>query len=114
MGMGINSISAQELLNKCDLKTLKNILKHFGDEKDSSRIANNIIRERKKSPILLVPTLVDIIQKKKKKITKKKINICTQTFQAIRIFVNKEVTELVNGLIKANEIFKRRWKINRN
>ena len=109
--MGINSISAQELLNKCDLKTLKNILKYFGDEKDSSRIANNIIRERNKSPILLVPTLVDIIQKSKKKNYKKKINVCTQTFQAIRIFVNKEVTELVNGLIKATKFLKEGGKI---
>ena len=111
MGMGINSISAQELLNKCDLKTLKNILKYFGDEKDISRIANNIIRERNKSPILLVPTLVDIIQKSKKKNYKKKINVCTQTFQAIRIFVNKEVTELVNGLIKATKFLKEGGKI---
>ena len=72
MRMGLNTISAQDVLNKCDLKTIKNILKYFGDEKDSSRIANNIIRERKISPILSVPKLVDIIKKSKKKILRKK------------------------------------------
>ena len=111
MRMGLNSISAQDVLNKCDLKTLKNILKYFGDEKDSSRISNNIVKERKKSPILSVPKLVEIIQKSKKKNFKKKINICTQTFQAIRIFVNKEVSELINGLIKATKFLKKGGKL---
>ena len=60
---------------------------------------------------MLVPTLVDIIQKSKKKNYKKKINICTQTFQAIRIFVNKEISELVNGLIKATKFLKTGGKI---
>ena len=111
MRMGLNSISAQDVLNKCDFKTLKNIIKYFGDEKDSSRIANNIIKERKRSPINSVPRLVEIIEKSKKKNFKKKINISTQTFQAIRIFVNKEVSELVNGLIHATKFLKKGGKL---
>ena len=111
MRMGLNSISAQDVLNNCDFKTLKNIIKYFGDEKDSSRIANNIIKERKISPINSVPRLVQIIEKSKKKNYKKKINICTQTFQAIRIFVNKEVSELVNGLIQATKFLKKGGKL---
>ncbi len=111
MRMGLNSVSAGDVINKCDLKTLKNILKYFGDERDSSRIANNIVKERQKSPILSVPKLVDIIQKSKKKNFKKKINISTQTFQAIRIFVNKEISELVNGLIKATKFLKKGGKL---
>tara|TARA_Y100000590_G_scaffold436324_1_gene556775 strand:+ start:1881 stop:2894 length:1014 start_codon:yes stop_codon:yes gene_type:complete len=111
MRMGLNSVSAEDVLNKCDLITLKNILRYFGDEKDSSRIANNIVKERKKSPILSIPKLVEIIEKSKKKNFKKKINICTKTFQAIRIFVNKEVSELVNGLITATRFLKRGGKL---
>tara|TARA_B100000686_G_C16768924_1_gene963724 strand:- start:955 stop:1968 length:1014 start_codon:yes stop_codon:yes gene_type:complete len=111
MRMGLNSISAQDVLNRCDLKTLKNILRYFGDEKDSSRIANNIIKERKKLPILSVPKLVEIIQRSKKKNFKRKINICTQTFQAIRIFVNKEISELVDGLIKSTRFLKKGGKL---
>ena len=52
-----------------------------------------------------------LFKKVKKKNYKKKINVCTQTFQAIRIFVNKEVTELVNGLIKATKFLKEGGKI---
>ena len=111
MRMGINSISAQDVLNNCNPITLKKILKYFGDEKDSSRIVKNIIREREKSPILSVPQLVEIIKKSKKKNFKKKINICTQTFQAIRIFVNKEISELIYGLINATKFLKTGGKL---
>ena len=40
-----------------------------------------------------------------------KINPCTKTFQAIRIFVNKEITELINGIINATKILKPGGKI---
>ena len=43
--------------------------------------------------------LVKIIESIKKKKTGK--NKSTKIFQALRIFVNKEITELINGLIKA-------------
>jgi len=111
MRMGFNSLSAKDVLNKCDFKTLKNILKYFGEEKDSSRIAKNIIEKRKKSLITSVPELVEIIKKSKIRNYKKKINICTQTFQAIRIFVNQEISELINGLIKATKFLKKGGKL---
>ena len=41
----------------------------------------------------------------------KKINVCTKTFQALRIFVNKEITELINGVINATEKLKPGGKI---
>ena len=111
MGMGLNTISAHEVLNNFSLDTLNNILKFLGEEKDSFRIATNIVKERKRRPILSIPDLVEIIKKSKKKDFKKKINISTQTFQAIRIFVNKELTELINGLISATQAIKVGGKI---
>ena len=103
MCMGQNSFTASDVINQCDYITLKNILKYFGDEKDCSRIAKNIIKERNISPIKNIPHLVRIIEKSKKKNFKKKINISTQTFQALRIFVNKEISELITGLSKATK-----------
>ena len=50
--------------------------------------------------------LVKIIEKSKKKISQAKINPSTKTFQALRIFVNKEISELFNGVIKATKILK--------
>ena len=71
----------------------------------------NIIKERKKGPILSTPDLVEIIKRSKKKDFKKKINISTKTFQAIRIFVNKEFSELIEGLINATQLIKAGGKI---
>jgi len=106
MRMGLNSISAEEVLNNFESKTINDILRLFGEEKDSFRISKNIIREREKKPISYIPQLVEIIKKSKKKDFKKKINIATQSFQAIRIFVNKEISELIEGLINASRFLK--------
>ena len=51
------------------------------------------------------------MKKVKKKNYSTKINPCTKTFQAIRIFVNKEITELLNGVVKAAKILKPGGKI---
>jgi len=106
MRMGLNYLSAYEVINNFGLKTLNDILRLFGEEKDSLRIAKNIIRERKKKLISSIPELVAIIKKSKKREFKKKINIATKTFQAIRIFVNKEISELIEGLINATKLVK--------
>ena len=42
----------------------------------------------------------------KRKNFKKKIDESTKTFQAIRIFVNKEISELIDGIIKATKVLK--------
>ena len=85
---------------------MNDIFKFFGEERESLNIAKNIIKERAKGPILSTPDLVEIIKRSKKKDFKKKINISTKTFQAIRIFVNKEFSELIEGLINATQLIK--------
>ena len=46
-----------------------------------------------------------------KKVFSHRINPCTKTFQALRIFVNKEITELINGIINATKKLKPGGKI---
>lgn len=111
MGMGLNKNTAKEVLNNLDEKTLGNIFKLLGEEKEGLRISKNILRERRSNPIKTIPDLIKIIQKSKRKNFKKKTNISTQVFQALRIFVNKEITELIEGLIIATKILKEDGKI---
>ena len=111
MRMGLNSISAEDVLNNLDLDTLRDIIKFFGEDKDGLRIATNLIKERKKNPIISTSRFVQIIEKSKKRDFKKKINLSTKSFQAIRIFVNKEITELIEGLAGATEFLKTGGKI---
>ena len=105
MSMGQTEITAKKVLNTYSSRDLKDILRTFGEEEDAPKISKNIIKERIKNDIKTTDELVKIIKKSKKK-NYKKINESTKTFQAIRIFVNKEVNELIEGVIKATKILK--------
>ena len=111
MSMGLNEISAQDVINNLSELDLKLIIKILGEEKEASRIAKNIVKTRSEKKITKVQELVQIIEKSKKKNYSSKINPCTKTFQALRIFVNKEITELINGIISATKILKPGGKI---
>ena len=104
MQMGLSDNSAEDAINTLDEKSLKLIIKILGEEQEAGRIAKNIVKARSIKKIDTVTELVQIIEKSKKKNYNKKINICTKTFQALRIFVNKETTELIEGLIKASQL----------
>ena len=110
MTMGLSDISAQEVLNKSSEKQLKLIIKILGEERDASKIAKNIVQARAEKKITRVDELVKIIEKSKKNFNNK-INPSTKTFQALRIFVNKEITELINGIINAAKLVKPGGKI---
>jgi len=111
MSMGLSTISAEGVVNNFSEQTLKSIIKILGEEKDASRIAKNIIKTRLMKKITKVDQLVKIIAKSKKKNYANKINPSTKTFQALRIFVNKEITELIDGIINATRILKPGGKI---
>ena len=103
MTMGLNEISALDVINNLSEKNLKLIISILGEEKEAAQIAKNIVNYRNIKKITKTTDLVKIIEKSKKKNFSKKINPCTKTFQAIRIFVNKEITELINGVINATK-----------
>ncbi len=111
MSMGLNDISALDAINKLSEKELKLVIKNLGDEKEATKIAKNIVKQRKQKKISNTNELVRIIEKSKKKNFSSKINPCTKTFQALRIYVNKEITELINGLISATKILRPGGKI---
>jgi len=111
MQMGLSNTSAEDVINTLDEKSLKLIIKILGEEQEAGRIVKNIIKARISKRIDTVTELVRIIEASKKKNYNTKINVCTKTFQALRIFVNKETTELIEGLIKASELIKSGGKI---
>ena len=111
MSMGLSTTSAEEVVNNFSEQKLKSIIKILGEEKDASRIAKNIIKTRFMKKITKVDQLVEIIERSKKKNYLSKIHPSTKTFQALRIFVNKEITELIEGIINATKILKPGGKI---
>ncbi len=105
MKMGINNFSANEAINNLDGEKLEKIFKFFGEEKDAKKIVNKIIIERKNKEID-TPSLVELIDKTKRKKNFRSHN-ATKIFQSLRIFVNKEISELIYGLIAASKILKK-------
>ena len=105
MKMGINDFSANEVINNLDEVELEKIFKYFGEEKESKRIAHNIVEDRKKRKIT-TEELVRIIESSKRK-KNYKIHSATKIFQALRIFVNKEISELIYGLINSAKVVKK-------
>ena len=110
MTMGLNEISALDAVNNLSEIDLKSVIKILGEEKEASKIAKNIVKYRNLKKITNTEDLVKIIEKSKKNFFSN-INPCTKTFQALRIFVNKEITELINGIINATKKLKPGGKI---
>ena len=105
MRMGINDFSAQDAINNLDEIELEKIFKIFGEEKEAKKIAINIVKERKIKKID-TKALVELIEKTKRK-KNFKIHSATKIFQALRIFVNKEISELIHGMINATKVLKK-------
>ena len=105
MKMGLNGFSASDVINRLDEKEIEKIFKFFGEERESKKIASKVVEERNKKKIN-TEDLVKIIESTKK-IKNYKIHSATKVFQALRIFVNKEISELIYGLINATKVLKK-------
>ncbi len=101
MRMGLNEFSCEKVITKMSQQNLFKIFKYFGDEKYAKPISKKIVKIRESKKIE-TQNLVEIIESVKTKKTGK--NSSTKIFQALRIFVNKEISELINGLINAYNI----------
>ena len=109
MMMGLNEFSANEVINKLEKDEIEKILKYFGDEKDAKIISRNIIKFRESKQIN-TQDLVEIVERSKRK-RNFKVHSATKTFQALRIFVNKEISELIYGLINSAKVLKKNGTI---
>ena len=103
MTMGKNNVTAYDIVNKLDQKDLRNIFSLFGEDKDSGLIAKLIVQKRKDKEINSTQELAEIILRAKRYKNSKynKVDSCAKIFQAIRMIVNQELSELYEGLISA-------------
>ena len=85
--------SAAEWLSTVDEKSLRRVLKQFGEEPFAARIARAICAARRERPISTTMELAELVAGAVPKGRQKK-HPATRTFQAIRIFINDELTEL--------------------
>ncbi|MCM8822778.1 MAG: 16S rRNA (cytosine(1402)-N(4))-methyltransferase RsmH [Candidatus Omnitrophica bacterium] len=97
-----SSITARDVINRFSKESIKNILRGFGEIRDAERIARNICSERKIKPFETTRELADFIARRRKH--NRGIHPATQVFQAIRIYVNRELENLEAGLEGAVKI----------
>ena len=96
-------ITAQDLLQNLSSEELGLLLREYGEERWAHRIANNIVRQRRKAPIGTTGELVAVIEKSVPS-HRHRIHPATRTFQALRISVNEELSNLRIFLSRCPEL----------
>ena len=103
-----NKLTAEIIVNEYQENELSDIFFYYGEEKNSKRIAREIINYRKKKKIDSTKILSEII----KKISYDKFkHPATRVFQALRIFINEELDELESILELSKTILNKESRI---
>ena len=97
--------TAEQVVNRVDEVTLANLIYEFGEERRSRRIARAIVRSR---PIRTTAQLADVVSAAARPMNQaeRRIHPATRTFQALRIFVNRELDDLRELLNSAPQLLK--------
>lgn len=97
--------SAADVVNQSTPELLAKVIFLFGEEPRSRAIAKAIVGQRVLAPILTTLDLVKAIEKATgPQRAKDRTHPATRTFQALRIYVNAELEELVDALHEAEKI----------
>jgi|SRR5690554_836764 len=92
-------VSAADFINTAEKKDLTQVLREYGEERWASRIADFILKERKKKTIHFTGELVEIIKAAIPAGARRTgPHPARKTFQALRIYVNQELAALEEGL----------------
>jgi 16S rRNA (cytosine1402-N4)-methyltransferase len=91
--------TAADLVNEMDESELADLLYHFGEERDSRRIARVIVRAR---PIRDTEHLATVVAGARSSRGRQKLHPATKTFLALRIAVNRELEALGQFLKSAS------------
>jgi 16S rRNA (cytosine1402-N4)-methyltransferase len=105
MRMGGDGPTAADVLASVGERDLAHIIATLGEERYARAVARAIVRSRAIAPIRSTRALADIVAA----VVHGRpgtIHPATRTFQALRIFVNDELAELVAGLSAAEQILK--------
>ena len=89
-----SGVTAAEAIATADERTLADVIYQFGEERYSRRIARNIVAVRATAPIETTAQLADVVRRSVPRRGYERIDPATRTFQAIRIWVNRELEGL--------------------
>jgi len=98
-------VTAAEIINKATENKLFEIFRDLGQETRAKKIARVIVQERSIKPIVTTRQLAQLIERIVPR-GAKKIHPATQVFQALRMYVNKELENIHSFLIASLRILK--------
>lgn len=107
MRMSKSGLSAADIVNTYSVQQLTDIFRDYGEEKFAYKIANRIVKEREKEPILTTLRLADIIAASVPAAARRDGHPARKCFQAIRIAVNGELDILGGALDSAFSLLKK-------
>jgi 16S rRNA (cytosine1402-N4)-methyltransferase len=91
--------SAYDLINLSPEKELRQVIRDYGEEPMAGRIARAILAKRASAPIRTTIELADVVCRAvRRQGVRKKVHPATRTFQAIRIAVNQELSNLSTAM----------------
>jgi 16S rRNA (cytosine1402-N4)-methyltransferase len=90
--------TAAEAVNRLDEEDLANVIYRFGEERRSRRIARAIVDARRRSPFTTTGDLADLVRRSSRSSGRPGLDPATRTFQALRIYVNRELEGLGGAL----------------
>jgi 16S rRNA (cytosine1402-N4)-methyltransferase len=94
--------TAADLLERVDEEALANLIFEYGEERYSRRIARAIVDARRRGPITTTGQLAQIVRRAVPRRGYQRIDPATRTFQAIRIWANRELDQLEAFLVEAS------------
>lgn len=97
------SLTAASFVNEAKEDLLVSVFREYGEERFALRIARAIIRQRENAPFKTTMELAEIIKAANPKWEKHK-HPATRVFQAIRIYINKELDDLSSVLEQSMEV----------
>ncbi len=104
-----NPLTARDIVNDSREEELRRIFRDYGEEYRAPSIVRAILRARKKAPIDTAKELAAIVTRVKG--PKGRIHAATKVFQALRIAVNDELSNLRQGLEGASTMVARGGRI---
>lgn len=104
MRMSQSGTSAEDLVNDLSCEELRDIIYRYGEDKFAPSIAKGIVKAREEERITTTLQLAEIIKNSVPQKVRREGHPARKTFQALRIEVNGELTQLENGLDEAFEM----------
>lgn len=104
MRMSQSGTSAEDLVNDLSYEELRDIIYRYGEDKFAPSIAKGIVKAREEERITTTLQLAEIIKNSVPQKIRREGHPARKTFQALRIEVNGELTQLENGLDEAFEM----------